>query len=557
MNDLASQFKERIGSGLVNRTLTTCSRWSEHRRYMMVKGQPRPFSTKRHPWVREPLDSEASQNWFMKSAQMGVTEAAINRALYTIDRLRRDVLYVLPTAAVANDFSRARFKTALDLSPYLKSIFTDVDTVGLKQAGNTNLYIRGAGGKSNLVSIPVAVLVLDELDRMDKDKIKLAMERLSGQDDKEVWGISTPTIPGHGIQKVFEKSTQEHFYFKCPSCSRMTKLVWPDCIEMCGDDVHDPRVEDSFIKCKECKAKLPHQLKGDWLGRAEWVAENLQAIKDIRGFAINQLYSFTVTPAEMVRDFFAARGDEAAIQVFTNEKLGLPYLAAGAKVNEVMLARCIGKHSREDKRPTKPDKIRTMGVDQGKTCYVSVVEWELGNATHDINTHATGKLLWQGTFGESQWSALDALMAEWQILMCVVDADPEINEARRFARRFRGFVHLCRYRKGCMLREIKVDDDEEGAPLATVDRANWLSATLSRFKSEPPRIWLPTDTSEEFKDHIQNVVATYQKEDGEDSPRLTFVNTGPDHFCHSLNYAEIALPLARAVQTNRDVQAFL
>lgn len=493
----------------------------------------------------------------MKSAQMGVTEAAINRALFTIDRLRRDVLYVLPTAAVANDFSRARFATALDMSPYLKSIFTKVDTVGLKQAGNTNLYIRGAGGKSNLVSIPVSVLVLDELDRMNKDKIKMAMERLSGQDDKEVWGISTPTIPGHGIQTVFEKSTQEHFYFRCPSCSKLTKLVWPDCIEICGTDVADPDVNKSFLKCKECKAKLPHEAKGDWLGQAEWVAENLQATSDIRGFAINQLYSFTVSPAELVRDYFAAVGDEAAIQVFTNEKLGLPYLASGAKVSAEMLARCIGENSIAGDRPRLPDKIRTMGVDQGKTCYVTIVEWDIGNVTHDINRHAVGKVLWQGKFDESQWSSLDDLMAEWQILMAVVDADPEVNEARRFARRFRGFVHLCRYRKGCMLREIKVDDDEEGAPIATVDRSNWLSATLSRFKSDPPRISLPTDTTQEFKEHIQHVVATYRKEEGEDSPKLIFVSTGPDHFCHSLNYAEIALPLAASKQSNRDVKAFL
>ena len=35
---------------------------------------------------------------------------------------------------------------------------------------------------------------------------------------------------------------------------------------------------------------------------------------------------------------------------------------------------------------------------------------------------------------EEEWGYLDDLMREWQVLACVVDADPNINDARRFAR---------------------------------------------------------------------------------------------------------------------------
>lgn len=45
---------------------------------------PGPYSDKYHPWVREMHDSWAPFNWAMKGAQLGVTEVAINRALYTI-----------------------------------------------------------------------------------------------------------------------------------------------------------------------------------------------------------------------------------------------------------------------------------------------------------------------------------------------------------------------------------------------------------------------------------------------------------------------------------------
>ena len=69
----------------------------------------------------------------------------------------------------------------------LAEIFTDTNTVNLKQAGATTLYIRGSRGDSNLKSIPVSELFLDEVDEMDQKQIWLALERLSGQVHKHVW----------------------------------------------------------------------------------------------------------------------------------------------------------------------------------------------------------------------------------------------------------------------------------------------------------------------------------------------------------------------------------
>ena len=99
------------------------------------------------PLGKELHDSWAPFTWVMKGAQLGVTEAAINRALYTLDRLKRDVLYVLPTTTAASDFSKARFGAALENSEYLKSIFTETNAVNIKRAGANTLYIRGSGGR--------------------------------------------------------------------------------------------------------------------------------------------------------------------------------------------------------------------------------------------------------------------------------------------------------------------------------------------------------------------------------------------------------------------------
>ena len=82
--------------------------------------------------------------------------------------------------------------------------------MGLKSTGRNVLYIRGSRGDSNLKSIPVSELVLDEMDEMDTHAVWLALERLSGQIEKHILAISTPTVPKYGIHKLYLRSTQEH-----------------------------------------------------------------------------------------------------------------------------------------------------------------------------------------------------------------------------------------------------------------------------------------------------------------------------------------------------------
>ncbi len=554
-NPLFKEVLEPMSEWMRSQILTSCSRWAEHRRVM---GAPfnGPYSFKYHPWCREIHDSKAAWTVAMKAAQLGVTETGINRAFYTLDQLKRDVLYVLPTMGNASDFSKARFATALKLSSYLKDLFVDTNTVGLKSTGTNVLYIRGSRGDSNLKSIPVSELVLDELDEMDTHAVWLALERLSGQIEKHILAISTPTVPKYGIHKLYLTGTQEHFCFPCPHCSRWTELVWPDCVEIIGESVNDPRCKESFLKCKECNRKLEQNAKPVFLSDGRWQPTELNVSADeTRSFYINQLYSSTVTPGELVIAYHRGLGDEAAATEFHCSKLGVPFIGEGAQVTDGMIEACLKGHSINDNRPQiGGDKLITMGVDQGKIGYVSVVDWLFDqHPGNDINAAAIGKLLWFGKFsGETEWDYLDELMREWQVLACVVDADPFTNDARRFAKKFHGYVWLTRYRRGQTAKEVALSEEETGAPFATVDRTNWLSCTLGRFKSNPPRILLPRDISFEYREHIKNLVRTYKKDD-RGNMAAEYINTGADHFAHSLVYADIGLSLATTTSGAEDV----
>lgn len=553
--DLLNEMAMYIADGLQSNSLTSCFRWATKRRWMTGDFEGW-YSDKHHPWVREMHNSEAPINYAMKGAQLGVTEVLINKAFYTIDQLKRDVLYVLPTAKNASDFSKARFNTALNSSAYLKSIFTDTNTIELKQAGTNTLYIRGSRGDSNLKSIPVSVLLLDEVDEMSQRAISLAIERLSGQLQKWIWGISTPTIPNFGIHKLFKDSTQEHFTFKCPCCGRQTELIWPHCFEIIGEGVYDIRCKESYLKCKECGGKLPHEAKPDWLRGSKWVVMNPAGNPEIRGFTISQMYSFTVTPGDLVTAYFKGFGDEAANVEFHNSKLGVPFIGDGAKVLDEDIDEVIGNYTQDGERPKAGgDRVICMGVDQGKMNYAEVTEYFFDRYSPDLNVAAKAKALYTLEFHEDDWYMIDELMRDWQVLACVMDADPNVNEARRFARRFPGYVYLCRYRRGVTAKEISVQDDGDYAPLLTVDRTNWMSAALGRFR-KPRRIELPRDISHNYREHVKAPVRTYVR-DEVGNPRATYVETGPDHFAHARTYCEIALPMAAAHSTGEDIGRFL
>jgi hypothetical protein len=546
---LLTDFAEAMREGLVSSSLGSCSRWVTRRR-IMGEPFPGPYSFKYHPWCKDVHDSDASFNTIMKAAQMGLTEVAINVAFYTVDRKKRDVLYVLPTALNASDFSKSRFNVALQHSDYLKGIFTGTDSVGLKQAGGVTLYIRGSRGDSNLKSIPVGVLILDEADEMDQKQIWLALERLSGQVEKFVLSLSTPTIPNKGIHKLYQQGTQEHFYFKCPRCGRNTEFIFPDCLEICGESITDPDVKKSYLKCKECKKKIEHEEKPEFLKSGFW-EPTVVVEEDHRSFYINQMYSYTVTPGDLALAYFRGVGDEAAMVEFHNSKQGLPYIPDGGQVTDGELEHATKGYFKENQRPNiGTDRCIVMGIDQGKMNHVVVVEFLLAGAGIDINAAAHGKVLWEGKLPGDDFETLDPLMREWQIRAAVIDADPQINDARRFARRFPGYVYLCRYRRGVTGKELQLSEEDSGAPIVTVDRTNWLDASMGRFHSD--RIHLPADTSLEFKDNIRALVRTYEKDDQGNS-KAVYLNTGPDHFAHALNYAEIALPLAAGAVMGGDV----
>ena len=547
MTPLAQLLAERINSGLSRKAITEPSRWACKYRYM---GHPYPgiWSFGHHPWLQEMHDAKNELIVGQKSAQMGFTEWALNVCFHFLDIKRMDVLYVLPnTRPDAADFSSGRFDKALELSAHLRDMFSDVQNVGHKRAGPTNLYIRGSNARSGLKSIPVGLLVLDELDEMLQENIPLATERLMGQLERFQLMLSTPTIPDFGINFYYNDTTQEHFFFPCPSCSRRIQLKFPESVVITAESTTDEALAQTKLICYECKAVLPHEDKIKYLNKGKWVAEHPTRLS--RGFHVNQLYSMNLHPSVVARAYLNGLRDPSAEQEFHNSKLGMPHIVAGARITEPMINQCIGTYRKLDFNRAG---LVTMGVDVGRILHVEVDAWRNTDQSsgYDLNTYARPQVLTH--LEVDNFEDLDKLMFDMNVHFCVIDSQPEHRKALEFANRFPGRVKLCRYPMGQNGRNITIASEQEST--INVDRTSWLDLSLGRFKNGT--ITLPMDTSIEYKQHIMAQVRI-PKKDANGNPVARYETPGNrhDHFGHARNYAEIALQFALGLGISTDIRS--
>lgn len=515
----------------------------------MGQPYPGPWTFNHHPWLRQIHDDQSDVVIGMKAAQMGYTETALNKTFAAIDLDGRSVLYVLPSESDASDFSSGRFDPALDMSPHLATLFSDVKNMGHKRAGNANLYVRGSRSRSKLKSLPVSLIVLDELDEMIQENIALVQERTSGQLQQQIFMLSTPSIPKYGIDSHYQDSTQNHYMFKCPSCSRRIELIFPESLVVTSDNPTRRDILDSHIICTRCKAILPHEGKSHFLKNGIWVPTYEDRLAS--GYHINQLYSPTVHPAKIAIQFLKAEGNPTTEQELYNSKMGLTHTVEGARVTDAMIEAVMCEYKKPRGVATS-NRLITMGVDVGKWLHVVIYEWELKGegVGADINEVAEPRLLNETKV--EHFEQLDDLMIDYRVHYAVVDANPERRKAQEFAGRYPGRISICFYTNSQNGKSLVLDEERHSV---SVDRTTWLDISLGRYKMR--RIKIPCDSSLEFRDQIKALTRIYTK-DKNDNPVGRYVKGNEDdHFAHAANYAEIALPLANQIAHNYSLQGVL
>ena len=533
---LQAAFANTITEGLRSKTASTCDRWAMRYRIMGAPW-PGPFTFEHHPWLRKMHQTRTRRCIGKKCAQIGYTETMLNVSFFTLDQLKRDVLYVLPNSRPdAQDFSATRFDTALEASEYITNMFNNVKNVGLKRAGLNSLYIRGSRSRSSMKSLPAGLIVLDEYEEFSDGVLSLVVERMSAQNDLQLWLISTPLIPGAGIDKEYSLTNQQHFIFKCPCCGKHTELIFPDCLVITTDNLMDPKIKESHLICKECHNKLDHASKVIWLKDGVWEPF---AQSDDDGFYINQLYAMSdaCAPPELAKAYLKSLLDPADEQEFYNSKIGIAHIVANSAVTDGNLLACMRDFVMGDPRYMGQDYITTLGVDIGGEIHYEFTQYMIDKSvpSTDINFMAKARVIKVGTVKE--FDELTPLIIHFCPQKVVLDDMPDTRSALQYARKFApGLISLCHYGQNATAKEI-LDYGER----ITVNRTTWLDQALGRFINGT--IFVPKDLPQEYKNHVKALVRIYEK-DSKGETQSYYKKAGADHYGHARCYSEIALKLA-------------
>lgn len=491
----------------------------------MAEMKPRSWSRLHRPELdfdgpRRPLvgilDDQSKRVVVEKGVQVGLTDSiALNRALHFVATAQADVLYLFPTQAVAGEFSAGRFNPLIERSPYLRNLFTFVDSVHHKRAGQANFYIRGSNSESQLISVPVKFLVIDEFDRMDQSNLGLARDRLQGQKNNWELDISTPTFPGLGIDAEFQKTDKRRWCIECPNCKERRPLSWSS-IEWKESDI-----EKSHWRCSSCAMPWTEKQKHEFVSRGSWIATAPE--RKVRGYHYPGLLSCVRTAPDFAARYLESRTSETQTQIFYNSVLGEAYSPEGSRITDDLI---YAAQSANAYPSEKNGKNVAVGVDVGSVQHICIVELQDNN-----------KLKLLRAFTVPTLEHLPDALKPYSPACVVIDSMPERQKAKEIqARLNRTKWELCWL---ALYPEMK-DSIRWNKTLGMVDihRTEILDEVCARFRSGS--IALPIDISDEFKAHLRASVRVNEPDPRTGNMIGRWRESGPDHFAHALAYSVAA-----------------
>lgn len=475
-----------------------------------------------------------------KPSQFGLSTWAILTEAHDAKYRNLNQIHTLPTLGDVRKFVPTKVNEIIERNPAIRGDMTSMDlgAIGQKQFGSGFVYYTPTFSESTGFIITSDRNWYDEVDRSNQKSIKNYASRTEGQDSlkQERW-LSTPTIPGFGIDKVWEESDQKHWRFTCGHCGKRQHMQWPENVDM---------VKGEYI-CSTCGKELDKEwirpkTKLHLAGTGRWEARFKG--RPISGYWFTQMIAPWVTAKMLLKEHAECEKDHI-LDYFYNHKLGMPYVSGDSAISAGLIL-----------RNTLGDiphlEINTcMGVDvQLNELYITLGTKEgvfaLAAVKHDSEYLSSG-----GTSGKSKWDRLAELMNVYDVRYCVIDGGFTPNEVLAFAKRFRGRVWVNWYKddpKHAKIVRFSDDDfnasekktfEEEVTVLTERDRMiDYLLAELQKggirffFNQEAPQIKLL----------IQHTQTTYARSvtDRLGLSSREWISTGKDDLLHSTIYFRIA-----------------
>lgn len=510
----------------------TFREWCERLGEDGLKIDGKPFCLDNRPamaWIYDQVPSSLDEAYrtvlvIMKCAQVGFTVMEMLASIYLGLKFGpATVGMFLPDTNLADIKSQKRFMPIVrTIPPVHKLMVMDAPDGSGRKQGEGNVRVRQIGdamfvfswtsGRATTESVPMDILSFDEVQEMTLEQMEKTQERLSASPVRFTLMGSTANWPDSDIHHWYKRGSQHQFHTQCPECDSRKPLdeYFPDCIKF------DPEMDIYRYVCPN----------GHWIEdpqQGEWVAANPDADlppnmalkrKDwplrIRSIHFPQFLSPDVSAGEMIFAYNTATD----MKNFFNRKLGKPYLdPSQVPVTLEHLARCVEAGTKAGVQWKTRARGTFMGIDQMGNYNVHIIKERLPDGRQAV-IHV------EETYDADPFMRSSELMEQYGVAVCVVEINPNYNDAKKFAQRHPGRVFICNSFGSVQDGMIQWGDtpkmnasdrrtDAEAMDRYTLrmDQYKCMQVSMSRFTADEPSCLFPDP-----QELIQEVIEKGQKQ---------------------------------------------
>ncbi len=475
-----------------------------------------PIEFEKRKFLKDIYNDLSPKQVWLKPPQIGATVAQTLKSFYVAKKLRRQIIYTLPTQGDVQDMVGGSVNRIIAQNPVLMSWVKDHDTIEQKTVGDSIIFYRGTFTAKQAMMIPSGLNIHDEVDASDPGVITQYETRLQAQEDGGWrWYFSHPSLAGHGVDVYWQQSDKKEWFITCPHCKEVFVLEWPRNIN---------RERKAYI-CHLCNEELPNEARihGKWKATAQG---------EFSGYHVSQLMLYNKTAEDILDAYDDPQKDK---QYFYNYVLGLPYIGSDDKIEpSVVLKNCI------DSVNDQTDRV-VIGVDTGLPIHYTLMNKQ--------GVFYYGKCK-EPSANYDPYSEIEGFLKRFPKSVVVCDQGGDLIGIRKLQAQYPGRVFLCWYRKDRKTNDVIRWGEKEEHGTVIVDRNRMIQLIVEQLR-ETGRIRLngTKDEWQEFASHFGNIyrekVVVKEAKDKDDrslyGAEYVWKRNGPDHYLHTLLYAVVGM----------------
>lgn len=508
-----------------------------------------PFNFNRYPFQKKIADDMHTNLACIKCSQIGLTEVQLRKAVGFASRNNSvNIGYSLPDKTLRDVASNTRLKAIIESN----RIFTPagmqmIRSVETKQINNSYIHMMIAT-ETKAFSIPLDVLLIDELDLTNEEVAVLLNSRLQNSDMAMKQAFSTPTFADFGIDKAYNASDQHEYMVRCQCCNTWQTPIFDDEFVKIpglalGTKVREiteamlPELDlvNAGVHCNKCGAELD-------LNNAEhraWVPKHPERSQHARGYRVSPFSTGRLGVGYVVQQLISYSGNNFQ-RGWYNSVLGEVYKDDNIQLSEAIIRAAFGEAFSSEIDPTTP---LFVGIDVGKRCHVT-----LGT---ECPTRGYRVLKFDIVPAENIVTYVTELCENYNVIAGGMDRFPYTPTAMDVFRASGGKIWPINYTQAEEMKRVTEkdeDDAKEALSLDTYMKANrtmLLDSAAQAFRDQKLRLDGYLTFEKDLIKHMRNMVRDQQPE-----KQAVWKKLNPaDHFFHSIGFFIFSVRMAEYLKS--------